>query len=92
MRLPTETPASIIAFLQTLPPDQPIWAFVVTADEVRASLHDCDYAMPDGTAASDHLIAEAMRNYDKSMYFADSTPLSDIVDESVSLITNITDY
>jgi hypothetical protein len=48
--------------------------------------------MPDGTAASDHLIAEAMRNYDKSMYFADSTPLSDIVDESVFLITNITDY
>jgi hypothetical protein len=92
MRLPNETPASVIAFLQTLPPDQPIWAAVVTADEVRASLHDGDYAMPDGTAASDHLIAEAMRNYDKSMYFADSTPLSEIVDESVSLITNITDY
>ncbi len=92
MKLPNETPASVIAFLQTLPPDQPIWAAVVTADEVRESLKAADFAMPDGTEASDHLIAEAMRNYDKSIYFADSTPLSEIVDESVSLIMSITDY
>ena len=80
-----QTARTLIEFLQTIPPDAPLWADVVTAEDVRNQISESlDYSGE--RLPTDEEIALGMKRYERSIYFTDEIASVEITGEVVRLM------